>query len=289
MRHPARVLLGSAVILLCGCSGGIPLGGSSSIPPVTSPSSSPAPQPQPLDISGNWQFNTTSTTGKPPASIGGSIVESGGAVTSRMHANDPACFGQLETIDWTGTLSGSDISLTSAPVEGEVATLTGTVTNDGVHETLSGTYAINGGCRDGDSGSVTGILLYIDDALDGTFTSSSGQMFSVSSGGIAQNGITPNADGTFGLTGTATFTTSCLTQATIPAGSLASGSFIMGDTVGIEFDTSNGTITFAGTLDLSSYDPEFDSYQIKGSYKVSGGTCEDTGTATLREYNPWDY
>lgn len=290
MKLATSVLLGSAMILLSGCNGGILPGGPSSIPTVTSPASTPASQPQPLVISGNWQLNTTSTTGKAPVSIGGSLVESSGSVTGIMRVQDPTCFVQPVTINLTGTLSGSDISLTSAPVGGEIETVTGTITNDtdSGQVTLSGSYAINGGCRDGDSGSVAGIQLYISNSLQGTFTSSSGQMFSVSGGGIYQNGTTPNTDGSFGLTGSATLNTPCLMATTITPGTLASGSFIMGDTVGIEFSTSNGTtLTFTGTLDLNSYDAIYDSYEIDGSYTVSGGACADTGTAALREYYPW--
>ncbi len=189
----------------------------------------------------------------------------------------------------TGTLTGSDISLTSTPVEGQVITLTGTITENvdtGVL-TFTGTYSITGGCGDGDKGTVTGISIYIDDALDGTFTTSQQQTFTVS-GGLGQYS-SPSLDGSFGITGTAAFSTPCFSSATITPGTLSSGSFIIGTTVGLEFDTGNGTITFLGTVNLDSYDAEFDSYSITGNYTLSGGTCDGTGTAVLRVYNPWDY
>lgn len=191
-------------------------------------------------------------------------------------------FDRLPPIGLAGTLTGSDISLTSTPVEGQVITLAGTITVNPANDvdTFTGNYTINGGCASGDTGTVTGILIYIEVALDGTFTSSGNQTFGVS-GGLNQNG-TPNLDGSFGLTGTATLDTPCFTSVTIKPGTLSSGSFIMGTAVGLEFDTNNGTVTFQGTLDLNSYDLEFDSYLIAGNYTVSGGACDGTGTAVLR-------
>jgi hypothetical protein len=224
----------------------------------------------------------------PPAQIVGSIAESGGSVTGAVHVDDSTCFDPLTTIGLTGTLTGSDISLTSTPVEGQVITLTGTITEnvDTGFPTFTGTYTINGGCGDGDKGTVTGILIYLDQALDGTFTTSQQQTFAVS-GGLYE--IEPSLDGSSGIMGTVTFSTPCFSSATITPGTLSSGSFIIGSSVGLEFETGNGTITFLGTVNLDSYDPEFDSYSITGNYTLSGGTCDGTGTAVLRVYNPWDY
>jgi hypothetical protein len=53
----------------------------------------------------------------------------------------------------TGTLTGSNISLTSASIGGQVTTLTGSITDDA----FTGTYTINGGCGNRDQGNVTGI------------------------------------------------------------------------------------------------------------------------------------
>ena len=52
--------------------------------------------------------------------------------------------------------------------------------------------------------------------------------------------------------------------------------------VGLEFDTSNGTLTFLETLSP-------DRSEIDGTYSISGGTCTDNGTAVLRVTSPWDY
>ncbi len=56
----------------------------------------------------------------------------------------------------------------------------------------------------------------------------------------------------------------------------------MGTTVGYEVETGNGTLAFLGTLDPVTR-------EIKGNYKVFGGTCDQTGSADLVAGNPWDY
>src|SRR5277367_480273 len=126
MKHFASILHLSALVLLCGCAGGgVTTTSGPTTSPTTGPTTGPTAPPKALDISGNWQFNTTSTTGMPPASIVGSIAESGGSVTGAVHIDDSTCFSPLTTIGLTGTLTGGDISLASTPVEGQVTTLTG--------------------------------------------------------------------------------------------------------------------------------------------------------------------
>jgi hypothetical protein len=288
MKSLAAVFALSATVLLFGC-GGVPA--PAPIIPPTSTTAQPPATPATPDIAGNWQFNALSTVpGKPPLSFAGSISQTNSTASAALHVNGSNCFNQLTTIGLTGTFTGSDISLTSTPVEGQVTTLAGTITENDYTDIFTGTYTINGGCGDGDKGTVTGIFIYIDDALDGTFTTSQQQTFTVS-GGLGQYS-SPSLDGSFGITGTAAFSTpSCFSSSsvTITPGTLSSGSFIIGTTVGLEFDTGNGTITFLGTVNLDSYDAEFDSYLISGNYTVSGGTCDGTGTAGLRVYNPWDY
>jgi hypothetical protein len=57
---------------------------------------------------------------------------------------------------------------------------------------------------------------------------------------------------------------------------------IMGTTVALAIQTGNGTLAFLGTLHR-------DKGEISGDYTVSGGTCDQTGTAVLVVSSPWDY
>ncbi|HEV2578308.1 MAG TPA: hypothetical protein VGU25_13960 [Acidobacteriaceae bacterium] len=58
------------------------------------------------------------------------------------------------------------------------------------------------------------------------------------------------------------------------AGTYPSGSFILGASVGLEFDTSSGSLTFLGTLDPNTN-------EITGNYAVSGSSCNQTGSAVV--------
>jgi hypothetical protein len=194
-----------------------------------------------------------------------------------VHVDGSNCFDPLITVGLTGALTGGNISLTSTPVRGQVMTFTGTITNN----TFTGTYSINGGCSDGEQGNVAGINVpIIGNTLNGTFTNSGGDTFDVAAD-VAQNS-SASSDGSFGISGTATFHTSCFISGTIASGRFPSGSFILGTSVALVIDTGNGTLAFLGTEDLAKN-------EISGSYTVAGGTCDQTGTAVLVVSSPWDY
>ncbi len=220
---------------------------------------------------------TSTVPGAPSLTIAGSLSRSGNAVTGAVHVDGSNCFDHLTTTGIVGAVSNSNISLTSKSVSGQVITLNGTIAGDA----FTGSYTIDGGCAAGDQGNVTGVNIpYIGNTLGGTFTPSGGQTFDIS-GGWAQN-ESASSDGSFGLAGTVTFNGSCLDSGTITPGTLLSGSYIMGTSVAIEIKSSNGTLTFVGTLNP-------DRSEISGSFTVSGGTCDDKGTAVLEVSSPWDY
>jgi hypothetical protein len=278
MKHLSHALwLLSALLVLCGCGGG----GKPSAALSSPPSDPPA---QGLNAAGNWQFSATSTVGKPPTTIAGSIAQSGVSVSGAVHLDGSHCFDHMTTIGLTGSVKGSDISLTSTSSDGQVITFTGTVGDDAVYgadSAFSGTYSVKGGCANGDQGSVTGVRIpYIGNSLKGTFTTSKDETFDVT-GDEAQSS-TPTAAGSFGISGTVTFGTSCFSSGTITPGTFPSASFIIGTSVALGIATDNGTVTFLGTLNS-------DGSEIRGAYSVAGGTCDDTGTAALTVSSPWDY
>jgi len=269
----------SLVVLLGGCGGGQPPDANSRRTPT------PSPKPTGQNNVSNWQFSTMSTvTGMPSLTIAGSINVSGSSVSAALHVNGSSCFDQLTTVALTGTVTGVNISLTSTSVRGQVTTLAGSITNLAVSYSagqFTGTYSINGGCASGDQGNVTGVKVpYMANLLSGTFTDLGGGTFSLS-GDIAQDASAGSA-GSFGVSGTATLNTSCFGSGTITAGTFPSGSFIMGTSVALQIDTSNGRILFAGTWDMNQG-------VISGNYTISGGTCDQTGAAILVTSSPWDY
>ena len=207
-----------------------------------------------------------------------SINQSGSAVSGAAHVSGSNCFVQLTTMGLTGTLTGSNISLTSTSVGGQVIAFTGSIANDA----LTGTYTINGGCANSDHGNVAGIRIpLITSHLSGTFTTSGGETSDVVAD-MTQSSSASSA-GSFGITGTVTFRTSCFSSGTITSGAFPSGSFIIGTSVALEIETGNGTVAFLGTVNQ-------DKSEISGDYTIFGGTCDQTtGTGVLVNQSPWDY
>jgi hypothetical protein len=300
MKHLAIVFTFSVAFLLFGC-GGVhgPAPVSTSTPPTaTPPTAPPSGTSATPNVVGDWQFSTASTVpGRPPLTFAGNISQTNSAVGGALHVDGSSCFNPLTPNGLSGTVSANDTSLTFTTLDGQAVTLTGSFTRPTffygtvVSDTFTGTYKIDGGCAAGDQGTVTGN--YIDSIarqsdptqLSGTFTSSSAQQKFHVTGNIVQND-SASAEGSFAITGNATFDTPCLGVGAIPAGTYPSGSFILGTSVGLEFDTGNGTLTFLGKLNP-------DRNTISGNYTVSDGTCNDSGTAVLSASSAgigaWDY
>jgi len=272
MRHITAIFALSAAALLVGCGGGAR--------PIETSTSTLTPPATP-NVAGNWQFSALpATAGKAPLTIAGGIGQSDSAINAAVHVLGSSCFDQLTTVQLTGKATGASVSLTSNPVDGQIVTFTGKFTGSA----FSGTYAIKGGCADGGQGNLTGLNIpYIANAWSGTFTDSAHETFNVT-GNITQR-APAGVEASYPISGDATLDGPCFKAATVKSGAFPSGSFILGRSVGLEFDTANGTITFLGTLSQ-------DYSEISGMYSVSGGTCEGEGTAVLDVSDgagSWDY
>jgi hypothetical protein len=273
MRHLASILWLSILVVLVGCGAG----GRASGPASGPASGSTPPASDPVN---NWQFSTTSTVpGMPPLAIAGSISVSGSSANGAVHVTGSNCFDPLTAMDLTGTLTGTNISLTSTSVVGQVTTLTGTFNDPGGSQPgqFTGTYAINGGCAGGDQGNVTGVTAYPKGGFwAGNLTSATGDINRLTVT-LAQGSAT--SEGTFGLTGPALFEVgTCFTSATIVSGTFPSGSYVLGNSVTLEIQTDNGVIVFVGADKGDGV--------IRGTYTLAGSTCEPTGTGYL---SPWEY
>ena len=223
-------------------------GGGTSVPPA-----------QNLNSSGNWQFSMTSSASGPPITIAANLTQTGTSVAGAAHLQGLNCFSPLTTIGLSGSLTGADLSLTSASVSGQVITLGGTISN----KSLTGSYSISGGCANGDSGTVKGFHV---PTIQGRWR----VIFDVNgahNGGIADLTQESSSSGSFPVSGTTDDSSglACL-SGTIAPGAFPAPSFIMGTAVALKVNTSDGTINFDGAVNETSG-------EILGTYTISGGSC----------------
>jgi len=254
----------SVLVLLVGC------GGKAALTPQT-------PTGQNLNMAGNWQVSTASTvSGGPPLAIGGSISQSGNSLSGLVHIDGSNCFDRSTTVGLAGTLTGTNATLTSGSTDGQVITIT--ATTDASADNITGTYSISGGCSNGDRGSVTGFKLsHVGGAFDAVLTSQQGANLDLTAE-MTQDA--PDPEGSFGISGTISGT-SCVRSGTITPGAFPMNSYILGTAVSLEVATDNGTLTFSGTMDPSSG-------KISGTYTLSGGSCDQSGTGYLA-VDPFGY
>lgn len=267
----------SILVLLCGCGAG---GGERTSGALSgTPNSQPNPPVPALNTANNWQFSATSTEGFPSIAIAGSLDQSSPPVSGVVHVDGSTCFDKLTAVNLTGTMNGSSLSLTSAPVAGQVMTLTGSIAEDSLTKAakFTGTYSIHGGCADGDQGNMTGAeIAAMKGNWAGDLTADAGNTNRVA---LALTQGNAASEGNFVLTGTASFESgTCFKQGTIASGTFPSGSYVMGTAVSLKIETDNGVVNFLGTAEADGL--------VRGNYTVVGGTCEPTGTGYL---SPWEY
>src|ERR1700682_934983 len=99
---------------------------------------------------GNWSMTATKSGGA-VFYIGGNLTQSGTALAVTMYVANSLCYSSSQRIDFTGTVKGSKVTLTSASVGGEVLS----VTASGSNSSLTGTYSLTGGTTcNGDTGTI---------------------------------------------------------------------------------------------------------------------------------------
>ena len=233
-------------------------------------------------LNGSYSFIALSrNAGTNIFTFGGPIqTDASGHVTANFGVTSVAptntCFPAGSAGSFTGTLSPQgQLALTSVAINGQTISMTATVSTDG-NNFLGGniSYTIAGGCLAGDSGS-----LFVSRLLTGPFTGS----FLTTSGlvgvtvNFGQPGL-PNADTSFPLTGSATFsntagcggfTTATLTNGTQPGlqVSFALASNLAGNTISFNGTTIDGT-----------------GLQFVGGFTITGGPCDgNKGQVTLKK------
>lgn len=248
------------VILASGCGGS---GGS------TSSSGGTTPPPGYPSITGNWSLAAASQVVAQTTLIGGYLTNTNGTVSGTLHMLNSPCYSLTTDVPFSGTLSTAGaVSLSSSAVSGQTISASGTISGGSLS---SGSYSISGGCADGDKGTVTG---YIVPSFTGTYTGTfvSGSTSIGVSVTTTQSG--PTADGTYQVSGSATFTGSpCFSSGTISSSAIAGGYMEVAITA-----SNGGVVEFAGEITDAT------GKTITGSYEVTSGTCAgNSGSGSLSE------
>ena len=163
---------------------------------------------------GNWSMTAT-PGGAAVFYIGGNLTQSGTNLAGTMHIANSLCYSPSEIVAFTGTVKGSNVTLTSASVGGEVLS----VTASGTAGSLTGTYSIAGGTNC--IGQTGAIVANPVPSISGTW---SGPIVDGNNDPNAKLTIaltqaaTASADGTFAVTGNLTYTGStCSVSGTLSA------------------------------------------------------------------------
>jgi hypothetical protein len=243
--------------------------------------------------SGNWAFIPAnplagSGTVSLPPFLSGSVMASGSQVAAHFLVSPVFETCPLTTtidVALTGTVKGSQMTLTSAPWNSGVFTVTGVVASDG--NSFSGQWSVKGGCADGASGELA--ANYVP-AVTGTWTgvlgTAPGQSSSVLTGSTATLQLVQAAEPTqfsFPLSGTITlsgstcgFSSGTLMQ--LPGGDPLAPSSITGYTWTAEAQMSDGKslVIVVGVPASTSADT------WRTVFSVVGGSCDGAfGEATL--------
>lgn len=230
---------------------------------------------------GNWSVTATSSGAGGTFYIGGNLTQTGSSLAGTMQFVGSGCFGPSTPANFTGTVNGNKLTLTSPSVAGQVITVTGTGTAGASGATVSaltGTYTVAGGCGAGDAGTVTANAVpSINGTWSGPIQDDYENPNAVVSIALTQ-ASTASSDGTFALTGTLTYTNSaCFSSGTIQAGSATiAGSSVM---INNAIADDGGDVSYTGQLDNPASPTS-----ISGTYSVSdpGENCDgEQVTVTL--------
>jgi len=205
-------------------------------------------------MSGNWSLAATETTGNgngPLTTLNGSISEQTSTTPSdyvtAVFQVSSGCFGNAAVVPLSGSVTQLQFQVISFGINAQFLTLN--TTKNAAATTMSGTYSIDGGCSNGQMGTVTGVRYTpLTGDYSGTTAATPAQTVALT---VAQNGSGTGV-GTTALTGTASFSgISCFTTGTIGAAAVISG-----PNFSVPITTNEGTagsqVLLTGTIDQAA-------------------------------------
>lgn len=247
------------------------------VPPTNAaPTNPPTTPTAPVALTtGNWQGNLTAAAGKKPLGvIAGTIDQSGGNTSSGQFTTavfriQAPCYAGTP-VPSQGFVKDTAMTLNSFAVEHQYLNLTGTIAAG--NGTISGTYAVNGGCADGSNGS---LALQRYAPFTGTYASAAAQTPGLSITTSQSDGA--DGSGAFPVAATAKFTNfGCFTEGTAM---MTNNPEISGASFDLLFTTNDragSTLHLTGTINVQA--TSVTSY----TYTVAGGACSGmTGTGVL--------
>jgi hypothetical protein len=215
--------------------------------------------------SGNWNLSASSST-RPQGQflLGGHLEQNGDAITGILHVASSRCFKVDKDVPVSGTIEDGSAVVTSLPIDGQ--TLHATLIGHGV--SVVGNYAFEGGCSNGDEGSLTGNLV---PSVSGMWNAIDSQPDKAVSGvnlALAQSDNV-NGHGVYPLSGTFTFIgSSCQVSGRITSGYVA-GNIVVINSETQEATGETGAFRMEGDTTLS-HTPS-----ITGAYSYTAGVCKD--------------
>ena len=223
------------------------------------------PTPNAVNLTGNWQFQVTSAGNVPLSGMSGFVNEEVGSAgdssltTASLQVQSSSCFGNSKVLDLEGFTKDPYSQLTAFPSYAQTLTLNLSQMCTG-GDSLCGSYQVSGGCADGMSGQLVGVLYA---PLTGTFKTGAGATPALAAT-IAQAPL-GSGQGGFEVSGMLAFTgTSCLTTGTIdPTQSYLSGSYLH---LVAKTDAANmALLTADGTMNASATHISLNSISLAGN------------------------
>lgn len=227
----------------------------------------------PAQLAGNWAFTSQSTSSNPTSLTlnAGLTTQVNGSITAIGHLNGASCVASASAITLTGSVDNHDrLVLKSQPFSGTTLTITGQLAPDGSSVTNTQMTFSGGSCSSlGTVAATTTQYTQINGTYSGNFTDAGGSTGAVTAQ-LTQT-TQPDANGTFHLSGSATFASNpCFTQP------LVTDSLVTGSNLSTTYTQGNATITAVGTFNSDA------TVLTVTNWQVAGGICDgESGTGLL--------
>ena len=263
LRAAALVCAASLLAVLSGC-------GDNGTPKSTANAST---------VTGNWKFSAAGTPASASqiAALSGALSGDKDVVTGTLHtaavlgqSSSQLCYSTTSPIAVSGTLGANNtLTLKSQSFGGNVLNLSGTY-NSTTRSLSNATFSISGSCGVAAQPMVALAYQPISGTYTGTFASVDGYQIPVTAQ-FTQT-TSPDANGTFHLTGSATFP---------PDGCIASpvvtDSVVTGDSFSATYTDAS---THAQVVATGSFNTDATVLTIS-NYTLTGTGCTDTGHGSL--------